>query len=452
MNRFITVGLSALALAACGGGGDGDTTAAGGGSAPSQALATPDAADVPRDVVVMLQAGASAAAVAQSVGASVVDQFGKRPIYRLRLAAGSPLDAALDALQRDARVRFAEANAVSETPESRYSVVWAYGESATGYATQWAPQALGLADAHALSTGAGVRVAVLDTGIDAAHPAFAGRLARDGTGRTLARDFVDADDDAAEAGGLGDRGYGHGTHVAGLVLLAAPQAQLMPARVLDAQGRGNVWVLAEALMWAVDPDGDPRTDDGAHVVNISLGTSRATRLVNSAIELATCSDDDDDEAEDDYSDPGFDDDRERCSLHGGVVVMTAAGNDGSATELNYPAAEGAAGQLALTASTEGGRLAAFANRGPWVQLAAPGERIVSTFPGAGYAGLSGTSMATPLAAGVAALVLARQPDWKPVDVTQRLLDRSRALCEGPLRALHAHGAVADFVPADPVCR
>jgi subtilisin family serine protease len=454
MRRLITTTLSALVLAACGGGGSGDPAApAGGEGGLSRALQAADAADVGADVVVMLQPGASAAAVAQSVGASVIDQFGKRPIYRLHLPSAAAMDEALAALQRDARVRFAEANEVSETPESRYSVVWAYGESAAGYASQWAPQALALAQAHAWSTGAGVRVAVLDTGIDAAHPAFAGRLARDGSGRLLARDFVDADDDPAEAGAVGDRGYGHGTHVAGLVLLAAPQARLMPVRVLDAQGRGNVWVLAEALMWAVDPDGDPRTDDGAHVVNISLGTTRATRLLNSAVELATCSDDDENEDDDDYSDPGFDDDRERCNLHGGVVVMAAAGNGGSASEVNYPAAEGAEGQLAITAGADGARLASFANRGPWVQLAAPGERIVSTFPGGAYAGLSGTSMATPLASGVAALLLARQPDWKPVDVTQRLLDRSQALCDGgPLRALHAWGAVADFVPADPVCR
>jgi subtilisin family serine protease len=455
MNRLITTSLSALLLAACGGGGGGDpaTTPSGTDGGSPRVLQAADGADVGADVVVMLQTGVSAAVVAQSYGASVIDQFGKRPIYRLRLAAGASLDSALASMQRDARVRFAEANAVSETPESRYSVVWAYGENATGYARQWAPQALALAQAHAWSTGVGVRVAVLDTGVDAAHPAFAGRLARDGSGRGLARDFVDADDDAAEAGGLADRGYGHGTHVAGLVLLAAPQAQLMPARVLDAQGRGNVWVLAEALMWAVDPDGDPRTDDGAHVVNISLGTSRATRLLNSAVELATCSDDDDDEDQDDYSDPGFDDDRERCNLHGGVVVMAAAGNGGSTSEVNYPAAEGAEGQLAITAGTEAGRLASFANTGAWVQLAAPGDRIISTFPGGGYAGLSGTSMATPLAAGVAALVLARNPDWKPVDVTKRLLDRSQALCDGgALRALHAWGAVADFVPADPACR
>jgi subtilisin family serine protease len=64
---------------------------------------------------------------------------------------------------------------------------------------------------------------------------------------------------------------------------------------------------------------------------------------------------------------------------------------------------------------------------------------------------SGTSMAASLAAGVAALVWARNPDWKPVDVTKRLLDRSRPLCDTGIRGLHAAGAVLDFVPEPPAC-
>ena len=71
-------------------------------------------------------------------------------------------------------------------------------------------------------------------------------------------------------------GFGHGTHVAGLVALTAPDAKIVPYRVLDENGEGNVWVLAEALLRAIDPDGNPAKDDGAHVINISclLYTSR----------------------------------------------------------------------------------------------------------------------------------------------------------------------------------
>lgn len=462
---------AAAALAACGGGGGDGAGAGGGGTGGGSGggpVAGPDdnrgvlggggglagGADVPGDIVVMLASSAvDAGVVAATVGATVVDRFGQRPIYRLRLPASASLDAALATLRRDVRVRFAENNVIGETPTSRDQYVWAIGGDAGAYAAQWVPQALALPQAHALATGSGVRVAVLDTGLDTTHPAFAGRLARRGDGSLLGRDFVDDDADPSEGGVEADRGWGHGTHVAGLVALAAPDARLMPVRVLDSAGRGNVWVLAEALLWAVDPDGNPATDDGARVINLSLGTTRPTRLLNSAVELATCSNDDDNEDFDDYSDVGFAADRERCNLRPGVVVMGAAGNGGSATERQYPAAEAAEGQLAVTAVDERSQLASFANRGAWVQLAAPGDRVLSPIPGGRYATWSGTSMAAPLASGVAALVLQRQPDWKPVDVTKRLLDRSVALCGGAtLRGLHAAGAVADFVPVDPVCR
>lgn len=411
-------------------------------------------AAVAGEIVVMLQYGATIQAVASRHRLVVLDQFGLRPIFRLKVAEGASVDAQVAALLGDPQVRFAEPNFQSQAPEARGLVVWAIGGDAGSWAAQWAPQAIALPDAQALATGAGVRVAVLDSGMDLTHPQLAPRLARDRSGRVLGRDFVDGDDDASERGGPTDAGWGHGTHVAGLVALVAPKAQLMPVRVLEPSGRGNLWALAEALLWAVDPDGNPATDDGAHVVNLSLGTLQPTRLLNTAVELATCSDDDDDEDDDDYSAPGFNADQARCNLRGGVVVISAAGNGGSATERQYPAAEGADGQLAVTASASSGRLPSFANRGPWVQIAAPGERIISTLPGGGWGVWSGSSMAAPLTAGVAALVKQRNPDWKPVDVTKRILDRSVEVCGRPssLRALHAHGAVADFAPVVAPCR
>lgn len=399
----------------------------------------------------MLATGASVQDVARRYRLTVLDQFGQRPIWRLKQRAGSDTTRTISALRRDTRVRFAEPNFAGQTPERRHLLVWAIGGNVGTWAAQWAPQALGLPQAQALASGAGVRVAVLDSGVDLAHPQLAARIARDAGGRVLGRDFVDADADPSEGGSAGDAGWGHGTHVAGLVALAAPQAGIMPVRVLDASGRGNLWVLAEALLWAADPDGDPATNDGAHIVNLSLGTTQPTRLLNTAVELATCSDDDEDEADDDYSDPGFDADRARCAAGGGMVVMAAAGNAGSTTELHYPAAEGAEGQLAITATQADGRLASFANRGPWVQLSAPGDQIVSTMPGGGWAVWSGTSMASPLAAGVAALLRQRHPDWKPVDITKRMQDRSAAGCGTEIRTLNAHAAVADFTPAPPVC-
>lgn len=431
-------GLLALVLAAtlsaCGGSGD--------DSAPAPAPAAPRVAG---EVLVQLRPGVDVAALAAERGATVLDRFGRRPIWRLRTAAGADLDATIAALRADARVQFAEANVEGETPEGRRRAVWAVGGDAGVYAGQWAPASMRLAEAHARSRGAGIRVAVLDTGLDATHPLFAGRV---GAGR----DFVDDDADPAEAGGSGDAGFGHGTHVAGLVLLAAPDATLMPARVLDAQGRGNAWVLAEALGWAVDPDADPATDDGAHVINLSLGTTQPTQLLTTAITLARCDFDEDD---DEFDDPGFDDDRARCALKRGAVVLAAAGNDGSENGVQWPAAEDVPGSLAIAAHTEAAALAGFTNRGAPVKIAAPGEAIVSSVPGGRWAVWSGTSMATPLAAGTAALVLGALPDPRgvlPLDVAKRLTDRSAALCGSPLRKLDAAAAVTDTAAVDPACR
>lgn len=450
-----------LALLGCGGGGAGDGSAGGmtggGGEGPPAALPPP------AEVVVQLRGGATIDALAAAYGLQVLDQFGRRPIWRLGLPPRADLDATVDTLARDARVLAAEPNVLSEAPENRRNGAWTIGGDAGTYAAQWAPAALRLDQAHAGSQGASVRVAVLDTGIDLDHPALVGRLLRDGAGNVLGRDFVDDDAVADEVGARADAGWGHGTHVAGLVALAAPQARLMPVRVLDPAGQGNAWVLAEGLLWAVDPDGNAMTDDGAHVVNLSLGTTRPTNLLRKAIALASCDFDDDDDDTEDYRDPGFDDDRARCAARHGAVVMAAAGNGGSATELLFPAAEGAQGSLAVTASTEARRLASFANRGPWVEVAAPGELIISTVPDGGYGVWNGSSMAAPLAAGTAALLLATPApsgdpllptprQWLPTEVAKRLFDRTSKLCgDTSLRQIDALAALTDTSAPDPAC-
>ncbi len=417
----------------------------GAGGAPAAAQQAQDPA-LRSEVVVKLRQAADLPAVLAAHRLWLLDQFGNRPIYRLQVGAGERVSDKVEVLRRDGRIDFAEPNFVAQTPNARRrNVVWAVGGSSEAAATQWASYALRLPEAHARTRGAEVRVAVLDTGVDTGHEALRERLEG-------GYDFVDDDRDPSEEGSAADAGFGHGTHVAGLIAQAAPDARIVPIRVLDRNGAGNVWVLAEALLYAVDPDGDPTTDDGARVVNLSVGTTRPTRLLNTAVELATCSDDDDDEADDDYSDAGFDDDRTRCNLLHGSVVVAAAGNSGSATERQYPAAEHAEGALAVTASAQGNRLASFANYGDWVQVAAPGENVLSTLPGNLWGVWSGTSLSTPLTAGVAALVLSVNPDWKPVDVTQRIVERSAMLCGTPLRQVDALAAVEDFVPPDIACR
>jgi subtilisin family serine protease len=454
--KLVTAAAVGCLLAACGGGDAGVDDVDATGDALDTDVSTRSALAVtvsplsgatdtalPGEVLVKLRQSADLAGVLSTHRLTLMSRFGARPMFRMRLISGSSVDAKVAALRADSRVLIAEPNFSAVSPEARKRAVWAIG-SASQYTAQWAPKAIGLPAAHALTRGSGMRVAVLDTGVDLTHPALRGKL-------MTGRDFVDGDNDPSETGGASRSGWGHGTHVAGLVLLAAPSARVMPLRVLDPDGRGNVWAIAEALLYAADPDGVGASNDGAHVINLSLGTTQPTRMLDAVVELVTCSDDDEDEADDDYSDPGFRQDQERCNLHHGSVVMAAAGNSASSTERQYPAAEGAEGALSLAASNSSSRIASFSNRGPWIQIAAPGEGITSTVPGGGYGVWSGTSMAAPLAAGVAALVKARNPDWKPVDVTKRLADRSAMLCGTTLRRIDAAGAVNDQTPPDIVC-
>jgi subtilisin family serine protease len=114
----------------------------------------------------------------------------------------------------------------------------------------------------------------------------------------------------------------------------------------------------------------------------------------------------------------------------GAVVVAAAGNNGSDIP-EYPAAEGVPGSLAVGASTRTDTLTSFSNHGSWVQVAAPGEDILSSIPGGGYAVWSGTSMATPLAAGEAALVLAANPGFSTVDVVAHVISKTEGI-NGPV--------------------
>ena len=118
------------------------------------------------------------------------------------------------------------------------------GGSSKGYGSQWFPDLIRLNQAHSLSTGQNVIVAVLDTGIDLTHPAFAGRL-------VPGYDFVDDDNDPSEEGVLHQNpAFGHGTHVAGIIHLTAPDAKIMPLRILDENGEGQLWRVKDAIVWA----------------------------------------------------------------------------------------------------------------------------------------------------------------------------------------------------------
>lgn len=385
-------------------------------------LAGTTGGSVPGELMLVLRSPNDLLALQARYSFSQVGRFGARPIDRIVLPAGADVDATAAALAVEPGVLAAEANLLRGAPESVKNNVWTIG-NAQGDAAQWAGQAINLGKAQAMASGSGITVAVLDTGFDLGHPALAGRL-------RAGWDFVDGDADPSEATTTTGAGYGHGTHVAGLVAWVAPGARILPLRVLDAEGQGNAWVLAEAMLRAIDPDGNPATADGAQVINLSLAGLQDSKLMRTIDKLVICVLPLPGDTADplvDLSDAGYDLDRQRCGVQGGALVAAGAGNDGSTSLRTWPAAESAYGLVAVAASNPQGRLASFSNSGNWIALAAPGDQVTSSIPGGGHATCSGTSMATPLVAGAAALVRERFPQLAARDVVRCLVSSGSTL-------------------------
>jgi len=407
---------------------------------PAVQAASSSPVSEPGEVLLVLQSGDAFTALQQRYGLSLISRFGARPIFRTKVPAGADAAKVAGALSAEAGVLAADLNYRRASPESVRNNVLAIG-SPRGYAAQWADAAMGLSKVRGQASGQGVRVAVLDTGFDLSHPALLGHW-------LPGRDFVAGDLDPSESPWAQGDAYGHGTHVAGLVAWVAPGARIMPLRVLDGNGGGNAWALAEAMLFAVDPDGNPATNDGAQVINLSLAGLQRTRLMDTIHQIVGCNPPDPLNTAVDTRDASYGDDNQRCANQGGTVVVAGAGNDGSSSLRAYPAAEGAYSLLAVAASNNQGKLAGFSNSGGWIHLAAPGEAITSTVPGGGYATWSGTSMATPLVAGAAALVRQLYPQLNARDVTRCLEATTTGLNGTKLRQLNINNALKALA-ADP---
>ena len=369
-------------------------------------LAAADDDAVSDEVVVKVAPGHTVAGINATYGSTTLRPLlGSRAIYLLRLAPASDPDQVLEAMEADRRLVYAEPNLISDVfeanPHKSYSLstpLW-LGTEPQPYDYQYAASMLELSAAHRISSGAGTVVALLDSGVQSAHPQLRTRIAAGGY------DFVEDDANPADVGngfdddadGAVDEAVGHGTHVAGIVRLVAPAAKIMPLRVLDSDGRGNAFLAAEAFLHAAE--------QGADVINASFGVSNESELMEDVVEDVT----------EDH----------------GVVVVGAAGNAGS-TAKQYPAA----GEDVLAVGSVGptGTRSVFTNHGPWVPVFAPGEKIVSTFPANGYAAWSGTSMAAPFVAGQAALLRGLDSRLTVEQMSARIVTTAKPLVGGPTGA------------------
>jgi subtilisin family serine protease len=296
----------------------------------------------------------------------------------------------------------------------------------SNYSTQTATSIIRLDDARTATklTGSGT-VAVIDTGADLTHPALSGALV---TGYDFTRDTLGASEladlDPTVAAQLQQSTtsildaqntlvlnsavailnqsttsildqsttsildsslaeFGHGTMTAGIVHLVAPTAKIMPLKAFRANGSSNLSDIIRAIYYAAD--------HGANVISMSFSMSQSSPGLLAAIQYA---------------------------LSKNVATVASSGNDGLKT-LVYPASYG--GVQGVGSSTNTDLRSTFSNYGSGVvTFAAPGEGVITTYPGGNYAAGWGTSFSTPMFAGAAALVLQARPTSKPGDITNAL--------------------------------
>jgi subtilisin family serine protease len=240
------------------------------------------------------------------------------------------------------------------------------------------------------------KVAVIDSGTDVDHPDLAANLwknteekknnGKDDDKNGYVDDYYGVDLDDGRGSGVDENG--HGTHVAGIIGAVGDngfgvagicwKASVMSVRFMDARGRGSTSAAVEGIEYAIR--------EGARILNCSFGSSSKSEALQDAVQYAKSK---------------------------GALLVVAAGNDGEDIdrEPTYPASFGDGNIVSVAASTADDGLATFSNFGDDdVDLAAPGEGILSTYPNDSYRSLDGTSMAAPYVAGAAGLLKKRNPD------------------------------------------
>jgi subtilisin family serine protease len=283
--------------------------------------------------------------------------------YRLINAIAAKLpEPAIENIQRNPRVTYVEIDGEVHTLDTELD-------------NSWGVERIGAGNVHAGGNkGAGVNVAIIDTGIDYTHLDLEDNFDTE----LLGYDFVNGDSDPMDDNG-------HGTHCAGIVAAVdngggvvgvAPEAHLYAVKVLNSVGSGSVSDVIAGIQWSVA--------NGMQVISMSFGGGDGVGM------KAACD----------------------AAYNAGIVVVASAGNSGNPAgkgdNVDYPARYDSVIAVAATDSSD--NRARWSSTGPAVELAAPGVSIKSTYLGGGYAIKSGTSMACPHVTGTAALVIAAGGD------------------------------------------
>jgi flagellar hook assembly protein FlgD len=288
----------------------------------------------------------------------------------IKAPKGTNLQSLAEKLLQLSQIEFVEPNYIIENT---------FAPKDPGYSKQWHLKKIQASKAWDITKGSSqITVAVVDGGVQTNHPDLAGKIVSPYNAVTGGR-YVPSDE--------------HGTHVAGIIAASinkkgvvgvAPNVKIMPVNVFDGDS-ASAFDVANGIMYAADHN--------ANIINLSLGTYHYSWILDYAVQYAASK---------------------------GVIVIAAAGNDDTSQEV-YPAALD--NVIGVSATDRNDRITDFSNFGYYVDFSAPGKDIYSIFPKNSYQSLNGTSMATPIVSGVAALILSKNPLLTPAEV-ENILKKS----------------------------
>lgn len=353
------------------------------------------------EVLVELRPGASIDAINAQYGTTTIQRIYGTNFYRLATPKNKKENKWRKKIAKNSDVLSATLNPVITTPINVFgrAVIGFPGDRpilGQGKPTYLAQQLVGdLAAIRERASGAGVIVAVIDTGIDRNHPDIKdhiwsdpGEIAADNIDNdndglvddVFGWDFFNLNNDTTEQAGNAQTSIaGHGTFIAGLIALIAPDAKIMPIRVFSPDGLSDAFSVAQGIKYAVD--------HGARVINLSFGSTEDSAVMHDAVSYAT---------------------------QRGVLLIAAVGNENKGNDVapQFPANWNTE-VMGVAAIDRDNRKAGFSNFGSQVSVSAPGVNLVSLYPeinsAPDYAQWSGTSFAAPLATAGAALILEDNP-------------------------------------------
>jgi len=387
----LSVVATALSLAGCGVG----TPLTGNTNGTRDAAV--NAAAVPGEILVKFRPGISSnsvKAMSTQLGMKQVGSVNRLGVVTMKVSGDAK--ATIAKLNQNGNVLYAEPNYMAYASDFKVEKV----VNDPRLAEQWAINKISAPAAWDVNMGSKkTLLAIVDTGIDYNHPDLAGRVDK-------GYDFINNDEDAMDD-------QGHGTHCAGIAAASAndgvgiaglaPNVSLLAVKVLSASGGGSYESVASGITYAADR--------GAHVISMSLGGGASSQAIQDAVNYA---------------------------ISKGALVVAAMGNNGRESK-SYPAA--CDGVMAIGATDINDAKASFSQYGSWISVGAPGHNILSTIPGNKYAVYSGTSMATPYAAGLAALVKDTFPSLTANQIRSRIEKSADDVGENGFDKMFGHGRI-----------